>query len=349
VGISSVYAGVLLVLSLLQIGISELLKAFHMVSQQIWVSVGFLLLLIPVGLIAGGLTVAANNRAVAWVNLGQPATIRGAYKSILPRMWSYVWLIFLILVILWTPFVAIYGGMIFYMVKAGAFNPAKAQHPDPQAALMLVGVMALFFLLILFWMIYATLMGLRYSLAVTASVVESLQARTAMKRSIELSKGSRGRIFMLWLLILFIQLGLVAVSQGFFVFAAIKNHMVLPVWAQILQQVVAFVTNSFIGPMYATGLTLFYYDQRIRKEGFDIEWMMEAAGLSWPPPWAGIDAANAQSAPGALAIPPGSAAEADDFVAVEAAIPADKGPATPAPATAEPAEPAPPETEHDRN
>jgi hypothetical protein len=25
---------------------------------------------------------------------------------------------------------------------------------------------------------------------------------------------------------------------------------------------------------------LFYYDQRIRKEGFDIEWMMEQAGLA---------------------------------------------------------------------
>jgi hypothetical protein len=30
-------------------------------------------------------------------------------------------------------------------------------------------------------------------------------------------------------------------------------------------------------------LTLFYYDQRIRKEGFDIEWMMQAAGLAPAP------------------------------------------------------------------
>jgi hypothetical protein len=38
-----------------------------------------------------------------------------------------------------------------------------------------------------------------------------------------------------------------------------------------------------IGPIYSTGLTLFYYDQRIRKEGFDIEWMMQAAGLTPQP------------------------------------------------------------------
>jgi hypothetical protein len=52
--------------------------------------------------------------------------------------------------------------------------------------------------------------------------------------------------------------------------------------ARVAQQLVAFVTNTFIGPIYATGLTLFYYDQRVRKEGYDIEWMMEAAGLTPP-------------------------------------------------------------------
>ena len=45
-------------------------------------------------------------------------------------------------------------------------------------------------------------------------------------------------------------------------------------------QVAGFLINTFIGPIYSTGLTLFYYDQRVRKEGFDIVWMMEAAGLS---------------------------------------------------------------------
>ncbi len=49
-----------------------------------------------------------------------------------------------------------------------------------------------------------------------------------------------------------------------------------------LQQIVAFFTNTFVGPIYATGLTLFYYDQRVRNEGFDIEWMMKAAGWTAP-------------------------------------------------------------------
>jgi hypothetical protein len=45
-------------------------------------------------------------------------------------------------------------------------------------------------------------------------------------------------------------------------------------------QVAGFLVITFIGPIYSTGLTLFYYDQRVRKEGYDIVWMMQAAGLS---------------------------------------------------------------------
>jgi hypothetical protein len=349
VGIAAVYAGVLLVLNLLQIGLAELLKAMHMTSQQVWVSGGFLLLILPFTVIAAGAAVAANNRAVAWVNLGQPATIRGAYKSILPRIWSYVWLMFLTTLIILAPFIVIYGGFLIFMWKIGVFKPGQAQHPDPQAAVAIVVALVIFLVLIAAWAVYATLMGLRYSLAVPASVVENLQARKAMRRSIELSKGSRGRIFLLGLMIVIIQMGLVFISQGFFIVAAFKNHMVLPLWAQILQQFVGFLTNSFIGPMYATGLTLFYYDQRIRKEGYDIEWMMEAAGLSWPPPWAGINAEQPQQ-PAPWAVPPNAGLESPDSLTIQAEVPAaevaanaDDEAAPQQPAATDPAEPPPPE------
>lgn len=349
VGIAAVYAGMLLVLNLIQIGITELLKAMHLgAGQQLWVTLGFLAVILPAAVLAAGAAVAANNRAVAWVNLGQPATIRSAYKSILKRIKSYVWLMFLIQVIIYSPFVVIYGGMVFFMWKVGVFKPGHAQHPDPQAAIMLLGGLTFFFLLIAVWVVYAILMGLRYSLAIPASVVESLTARKAMRRSIELSKGSRGRIFMLGLLILVIELILMVVPLVFLIVVVVKNHMIFPVWAQIVWQFVGFLTNSFIGPMYATGLTLFYYDQRIRKEGYDIEWMMEAAGLSWPPPWAGIDAANAQSAPGALAVVPTPVAVAPDFLSVEVAVPKVEGAATPEPAATDPAEPTATEIDHEQ-
>ena len=80
-GIASVYAGALLVLSLAQIGVQELLRINHMNSQIIWATVVGALVMWPIIVIVGGFAVAANNRAVAWVHLGEPATIRGAYGS----------------------------------------------------------------------------------------------------------------------------------------------------------------------------------------------------------------------------------------------------------------------------
>jgi hypothetical protein len=285
-GIAAVYAGVVLVLNLLQVGAQAILLHLHMTQQLPWVTLGFLVIIIPLVFICAGAAVAANNRAVAWVNLGQTATIRGAYASTLPRLGRYLWLMTIVAFILYIPFVLLFGGyfgfLFGYARPRGLFTPGGA-HADTQAAVVLALVTLALFLFGLAALVYSILMGLRYSLAVPASVVEDLKARKAIRRSIELSKGARGRIFVLGLLIAVIQLGLVAITQVFFIvamFTAVKHHNALPVWLQIAQQIVGFFTNSFIGPMYATGLTLFYYDQRVRKEGYDIEWMMEAAGMT---------------------------------------------------------------------
>jgi hypothetical protein len=41
----------------------------------------------------------------------------------------------------------------------------------------------------------------------------------------------------------------------------------------------AFAVQTFTRPVYGIALILFYYDQRIRQEGYDIERMMESAGM----------------------------------------------------------------------
>jgi uncharacterized membrane protein len=285
-GIAAVYAGVLLLLNLLQIGMNEILHHLHMVKQLPWVTLGFVVLILPLVFIFAGAAVAANNRAVSWVTLGEPATIRGAYLNILPRIGRYLWLMTMIGFIIYVPFVVIFLGysvfLFLYAKPRGIFVHNGTTNPQTTTVVILATL--IFFLVAAIAFAYAIYMALRYSLSLAASVLEDLPARKALRRSVELTKGSRGRIFILGVLISVIQVGLVAVTQIFFLVAAFKKHGELPVWAQIAQQVVGFVTNSFIGPMYATGLTLFYYDQRVRKEGYDIEWMMEAAGMNAPVP-----------------------------------------------------------------
>ena len=130
--------------------------------------------------------------------------------------------------------------------------------------------------------------------------MENLKARQAIRRSIDLSKGSRGRIFVLALLVIVIQIGLVLVTQMFFIVMSVR-HGQLSAGARVLQQLVAFVTNTFISPIYATGFTLFYYDQRVRKEGYDIELLMQAACLTQPP-----ERTQLPSAPDAQTLEPSS-------------------------------------------
>ena len=100
-------------------------------------------------------------------------------------------------------------------------------------------------------------------------------------------------------------------TQGFFILVGLKNKGVIPLWMSVLQQMLAFLTNTFVGPIYATGFTLFYFDQRVRKEGFDIEHMMQAAGMT-PASGAGMPASGVDEvhpAVGILEAEPGSGHE----------------------------------------
>ena len=290
-GIFAIYSGVTLAMSLLLIGIGELLKAAHMtqyvlMTTMIGTGIEWLILFLLLGA-----AVAAISRAVAWVHLGEPATIRGAYASILPRLGRYLWLMTITAFVIWTPLVLAYAGYLgfmFYNVKgfgtqAGAAAGQQAA-ANPQTGLMILGASVIFLLLIVPACVYTIFMSLRYALALPACVVEDLPARVSLRRAIDLSKGARGRIFVLGLLIFVIKFGLVMVTQIFVFIAAFKNHGQLGPGLTATSQIIAFFTSTFLGPIYATGITLFYYDQRIRKEGFDIEWMMQAAGMTTPAP-----------------------------------------------------------------
>jgi hypothetical protein len=282
-GISSIYAGILLVLSLVQIGAQQAMRSLHMSNGLVAVSVIGIVVLWLVIFVAGGLAVAANTRAVGWVHLGEPASIGAAYRTILPRTGRYLWLMTITYFRAWFPCVLIYGAyavLILVYVKPKGLFATHAPPPNPQMMVVFLASSVAFIFLLLAALIYGIIMSLRYSLAVPACTVENLTAGAAIRRSIQLSKGSRGRIFMLGLLALIIQLGLTGITQVFFIVVGLKHQGVLPVWMSVTQQFLAFLTNTFVQPIYATGFTLFYYDQRVRKEGYDIERMMHNAGMT---------------------------------------------------------------------
>jgi len=290
-GISAIFAGMMLAVQVLYLRSLILLGYPNMMANWQWDTASAAVVEALVILMLAGLSIAAINRAVAWVYLDNPATIRAAARSVLPRLRTYLWLMTVTAFRAWAPFAALYVAFIgiAFTVLPHDFmtNPAAMQHAahqDPTAvAAAGIGMLILlpFFFVAL---LYGVWMSLRYSLAVPACVVENLPAGGAIKRSIILTEGSRGRIFVLGLLVYAVRM-LLGILFGFPLIALAIKHPGQPlplVWLTV-QQIGEFLSSTLIGPIYSTGLTLFYYDQRIRKEGFDIEWMMQAAGLTPQP------------------------------------------------------------------
>jgi len=53
-----------------------------------------------------------------------------------------------------------------------------------------------------------------------------------------------------------------------------------PWTATVVESLVLLIATLVFSPYSAIVLTLLYYDQRIRREGYDVERMMDAAGLN---------------------------------------------------------------------
>ncbi len=290
-GIAAIFAGVMLAAQMLHLAGLALLGYPQMDRRLQWSTAVAAVLELLVILLIAGLSVAANCRAVAWTHLGEPATIRAASGSVVPRLRRYLWVMTVASFRAWAPLAALYVAMfviLFAVLPRGFFSNPVVIHgapPHNPSALIAAGVGFLILApLFIIAVVYGILMSLRYSLAIPACVVEEIPTKQALKRSVELSRGTRGRIFVLGLLVYAVRL-LLGIVLGFpFIFFAIKHRgHPLPLGLMALQQIAAFIVNTLIGPIYSTGLTLFYFDQRIRKEGFDIEWMMQAAGLVHQP------------------------------------------------------------------
>jgi len=158
-----------------------------------------------------------------------------------------------------------------------SFSRVKDQILPVIGLSMLMGLaIGLGFLLLI---VPGILLALMWAVAVPAKVLENRGVTDAMSRSSELTQGSRGRIFVIGLLIFVLQLAVSAVLQWPILIAA-GVHMFSggmrtagPGW-QVALQVSTFVAQCLVGPIGTIAFSLVYYDQRVRKEAFDLQLMM---------------------------------------------------------------------------
>lgn len=114
-----------------------------------------------------------------------------------------------------------------------------------------------------------------YAVTVPVVVLEPLPSATdALRRSWALTKGYKGKVFLLLLVMLLV--GLVAfVGVGFLMgIAVLFRPLMIP--AMILYALLVL----FIYPFTSCVQTLLYYDLRVRKEAFDLELLGRQIGLT---------------------------------------------------------------------
>jgi hypothetical protein len=248
-------------------------------------------LMVPIVFAAMALAMAAMNHAVARAYLGEKTTIRDAYKAAWRRGWHYVWLLILEALIIGAAPMAVWAMLVATVAVGSAI--AQQTGMGRIAGGTIFGLAAILALVALvcyfFWML------LRFSLAFPTCVIEEIGALAALNRSSALSKGTKGRIFLLYLLgtalTWLLSMGItVPMAMIMALIPASSGPRQAQIAATVLALIVygsAFAVQALVRPVYGIALTLFYYDQRIRHEGFDIEWLMQRAGMVAQPPQSG--------------------------------------------------------------
>ena len=149
-------------------------------------------------------------------------------------------------------------------------------------AVLVFAVPALTGIILFLWI------GACLSLAFPAAALEQLKGFPALRRSWALTKRTRTRIWFIWLAIavsIWILVWGLEFSLGkLMYFVGMELHIANAMRNLYGPTVYVLVTaiNIIFLPIYPIALTLFYYDQRIRREGYDVERMMESAGLTAP-------------------------------------------------------------------
>ncbi len=126
------------------------------------------------------------------------------------------------------------------------------------------------------------ILALMWALAVPVAVLEEEPIGAALSRSTELTRGSRWRIlliFVLFVIVTWIVSILIGLPIGVIAFmSAMRNGpaAALPGWVLILNLVTSFIAHCLVGPLMTIGIAVVYYDVRVRKEAFDLQLMMNA-------------------------------------------------------------------------
>jgi hypothetical protein len=126
--------------------------------------------------------------------------------------------------------------------------------------------------------VFALRWWLAWSLVVPVTVIEGGGLRASMRRSRSLTMGRRGRIFIIYILVALLTWVVAILFQAPFYSMLSWKQILRPAHATSLAVIVSAIGNllstSLVGPLLTIAFTLIYYDERVRREGFDLQLMI---------------------------------------------------------------------------
>jgi hypothetical protein len=229
------------------------------------------------------IAVAAMTYAVSEAYLGRKATIRRSYRTIQGKFWRVIGVVINALIRI----VGVFLLVVLFVVGGAAAIAGIVAASGGRSTILAAVMVFVIFLGYLFGLGWCFYFALRYAVSIPALLLENLKVLTAIRRSVQLTRGRRGHIFLAFLLATIIAYVGVIVFQMPFIVATMmdlmRNHP-LPAWLALLSSVSGAIGGAITGPISMIVLVLCYYDTRIRKEAFDLQFMMASLDVSPPAP-----------------------------------------------------------------
>jgi hypothetical protein len=211
-------------------------------------------------LMAFSVTQAATAFAVSEVYLGRTTTVADSLRATIRRWLAYIGIaLWQMGSLLWVPLLLIAPGFALITLVPGR----GAGMTVLGGLLMIVGVLG--------GGVVGVIFLLRNTMAVPATVVERLTVRASMRRSKVLAAGAKGKLFLVGLIsyCLYMIVGVLQAPLMFLTLMALrKGHESIASQAGTL--LIGFLGHSVVTPVAMIGFTLVYFDQRVRKEAFDL-------------------------------------------------------------------------------
>jgi hypothetical protein len=284
-GITAFPPALLLVLQLLLLLVNRPFAQAGPVSPEDFAKLGAMFggvllggaVFVAVYLVGYAFASGATAYAVSRVHLGYPTTIVECYRLIRPHFGNILGIVVLVVVLL---AVVLFASALFFIVPLAIGVASGGSSGLGAGAGILGGLLG--FLMLIAGFIVAIYLSFKLSLSVPACVLENLGIFDSMGRSWRITQGTVWRLVLVsflagviaWIVSLVL---LIPYFIGVAMTVTGKDHSV-PLPFVAWQHVASFLASTLAGPISAIAAVLIYYDQRVRKEAFDLQLMMQAIG-----------------------------------------------------------------------